>query len=233
MVFMPVVSEVEINIAPEDVALAIYHGESIPEKIISSIKEAIYRVHTLLQPRIVYRWVAVKGVQGEIVFLETFDERREAHLHVGIHANLMQDAERALVHCVTIGDALDQFVAKLNRSGKLLDAYLMDVVGVVALAKVSEVACNYAEKEAISRDWGVGALLGPGSLKGWSLEDQKELCSLLPLDKIGVSMNEAGVFIPFKSASGMIGIGPGYESKNVTYVCRYCDFAGTCGREKE
>jgi len=68
---------------------------------------------------------------------------------------------------------------------------------------------------------------------GWPLRGQRELCSLLPLDEIGVHLNKYYVLEPHKSFSSLIGLGPGYESGQVGSICKYCALRDTCWRRRE
>ncbi len=90
-----------------------------------------------------------------------------------------------------------------------------------------------AEETAAGLGWGVSPSLSPGSLVGWSQRGQRDLCALLQLDDIGVRLNEYCVLEPHKSASGLIGLGPGYESARVGSVCKYCALQKTCWRRRE
>jgi hypothetical protein len=90
-----------------------------------------------------------------------------------------------------------------------------------------------AEEAAASLGWGVSEALSPGSLVGWQLRGQRELCSLLPLETIGVRLNDYCVLEPHKSFSVMIGLGPGYTSAKVGSVCKYCALNATCWRRRE
>ncbi len=225
---MPVISDINIKITPKEITHALYKKRKAPEKIIDSIHEAINKAHDLLQPKVVYEWIAVKGAKRGVVILEAPIKGQEVHLKMGPHGSLMRNTDLALVMCVTVGEALDRHIEGLTQSHRFLDAYLLDVVGVVALGKIGAIMCDYAEKEAESRGWGVGILLGPGSLEGWPLVEQTELCRLLPLEKIDVFINESGVLVPFKSATGIIGIGHGYTSKKVGTVCYLCKFSESC-----
>jgi hypothetical protein len=85
-----------------------------------------------------------------------------------------------------------------------------------------------AEIEAASRNWGVGRRMAPGSLKGWTMEDQKHLANLLPKEKLGVSITPGGMLVPLKSATAVIGMGPDYSSQKVGTVCQWCKHEKTC-----
>ena len=230
---MPVLKDVEINLDPRSVALALYRGKKVPEKIVEEIGKAIEQSHDLIHPVALYRWLKVEGVEGERLLLAREDGSGTAELGMGPHAELMAKAELALVSVVTIGGELDRVVVELNKAGKLLEAYLLNCVGVVALAEVDEAVRKYAEKEAKARAWGVSASLAPGSLEGWPIEGQFELCSLLFLDEIGAHLNESGVLVPISSASSLIGIGREYTAERVGSVCGLCMRAETCWRRRD
>jgi hypothetical protein len=230
---MPVLSDIEIELDAREVVLALHRGKKAPEALIGETRDAIARSQDLIYPRALYEWVKVLGVDGELVLLASGNGGGDAVLRLGPHADLMAKAELALVSIVTIGSELDEHVEELNKSGELLEAYLLDSVGVVALAEVGKAVREYAEKEAASRGWGVSASLAPGSLQGWPIEGQFDLCALLPLDDIDVHLKESGVLVPFKSASGLIGLGGKYRSKKVGSVCRFCIRADTCWRRKK
>lgn len=230
---MPVLTDIKIELDAREVVLALHQGKRAPEAMIEETREAIARSQGLIRPRALYEWVKVVGVEGNQVLLRPGNDGKGAVLRLGPHADLMANAESALVSIVTIGGELDEQIHALNKSGKILEAYLLDSVGVVALAEVGRAVREYAEKKAASRGWGVGASLAPGSLQGWPIEGQFDLCALLPLDEIDVHLSESGVLVPFKSASGLIGMGRGYSSREVGSVCRFCVRAETCWRRKK
>ncbi len=230
---MPVLTDIEIKLDAKEVVLALHRGKKAPDALVQQTGDAITRSQSLIHPRALYEWVLVRAVKGEQVLLASGNGDREATLKLGPHADLMAAAELALVSIVTIGGQLDEKIDEINRSGRLLEAYLLNSIGVVALAEVGKAIRKYAEKEAASRDWGVGASLAPGSLQGWPIEGQFSLCALLPLDEIKVHLNGSGVLVPFKSASSLIGMGREYRSKRVGSVCRFCTRAETCWRRRE
>ena len=230
---MPVLADIQIEISANEVVLALHHGRKAPPKLVEQTQTAIERSRTLLQPQAVYKWISVLSVMGEDVILASSRLDHGASITVGPHSYLLERAELVLVSVVTIGAQMDEHIRELNKSGQFLESYLFDSIGVVALSKAGDAVRRLAETEADSRGWGVGDALGPGSLIGWPIEGQMNLCNLLPLKRIDVKLNDSGVLIPFKSASSLIGIGPGYESKKVGSVCRLCMHADTCWRRRD
>ena len=226
---MGVLKDIPIGIEAGEVMGALSRGRRGASWMAGEAAEALERAHPLVAPVVVYDWLEVEEVAGERVRLR-HAAGRIADLRVGPNAHLMAPARRALVTVNPIG--LDRAVRWLHRKGDPLQAYLLDCVGVVALGKAADAAARMAEDEARAVGWGVGARLGPGSLVGWPTERQVEICRLLPLEANGIRLNESGLILPFKSASGMIGIGPGYEGRTVGSVCRLCNRKESCWRRK-
>ena len=158
----------------------------------------------------------------------------ERALHVGPKADLLAPAQRVLVSVVTIGPALEQRVHELQAGGEGLQAYLLDSAGVVALGAVGEALRCLAEEAAAELGWGVSAALSPGSLVGWSLRGQRELCALLPLDDDRRAAQRYCVLEPHKSVSVAHRHGTGLRRRSqVGSVCKYCALQDTCWRRRE
>lgn len=196
--------------------------------------EIVSSGQTFWQPAALYDWFDVCSVEGPQVRLSSSTEPDvEVLLYLGPKADLLAPAERVLVSVGTIGPALEQRVRDLQAAGENLKAYLLDSAGVVALGAVGEAVRCLAEETAADLGWGVSPSLSPGSLVGWPLQGQRDLCALLPLDSIGVQLNGHSVLTPHKSASALIGLGPGFESTRVGSTCRYCALQKTCWRRRE
>jgi hypothetical protein len=207
--------------------------------LIRDAEEAIALGQTLWQPAAIYGWFDVHKVgDGSVQLVHEGSAvedgvAQQALLRIGPKADLLAPAAKVLVSVGTIGPALEEQVRQLQASGQNLKAYLLDCAGVAALGSVGEALRCLAEETAASLNWGVSPSLSPGSLVGWSLKGQGALCDLLPLDSIGVRLNSHSVLIPHKSASGLIGLGPGYSSTRVGSVCKYCALNKTCWRRRK
>jgi hypothetical protein len=230
---MPVLTDVPVALRAEEI-IAKRGNRSVRPELLRDAEEAIALGQTLWQPRAVYYWFDVRTVDGQNVTVSPPGQAdRETMLRVGPKADLLRDAERLLVTVASIGPALEQRVRDLQNDRETLKAYMLDSAGVVALGAVGEAVRCLAEETAADLGWGVSLSLSPGSLVGWSLRGQRELCSLLPLDVIGVHLNKHFVLEPQKSTSGVIGLGPGYDSTKVGSACKYCALQKTCWRRRE
>ncbi|NOQ66012.1 MAG: hypothetical protein GQ556_02185, partial [Desulfobacterales bacterium] len=67
---------------------------------------------------------------------------------------------------------------KASQQGDFLEAFFLDLVGLIVLEKTGNIIKQLAQQKAVESGWGVGPFLSPGSVHGWKLEEQKKLCSL-------------------------------------------------------
>ena len=183
---------------------------------------AIDEAQRLAAPAIVYEWFPVHAVEGGTAQIG------DALLHLGPHADLLAFACEALVSVCTIGKALEERVQTLLAEGRLFEGYLLDTAGVIALGVSGEPLRCVVEEEAVRRGWGVSPALSPGSLPGWTINEQRTLCELLDLSAIGVAITDAGILSPQKSGAGLVGIGPDYAAKRIGSTCHLCRIRNTC-----
>lgn len=228
---MPILRDIPIALTAEEI-IASPANRQVKPALLRHAQNAIALGQELWQPRAVYDWFDVQTVDGERVTLSSTNGT-EAELHVGPKADLLAPARQALVSIVTIGPALEQKVQELQANGDAMTAYMLDSAGVVALGAVGEALRCLVEDRAAELGWGVSPSLSPGSLVGWALRDQRALCSLLPLEEIGVHLTRRCVLEPHKSVSGLVGLGPDYDTARVGSVCKYCALQKTCWRRRE
>lgn len=203
--------------------------------LMAAAQEAVAMSQALVAPAAACDELPVREVTGEQVILEANGSGGEVKgkLTVGPKVDLLAPASQVMVTVYTIGPALEHQVQALHTEGKALLAYMLDTVGVLALGAIGQALRDRVEKKASEWGWGVSPALSPGSLVGWPLQGQRQLCALLPVEKIGVHLNSYCVLQPHKSVSMVIGLGTGYDSSHVGSVCRYCSLADRCWRRRE
>jgi len=230
---MPVLRDIPISLAPEQVLAAQGRNDAQPD-LKAAAERAITLGQTLWGPALVYGQVEVLGIGPESMSIAPFNigSSLPHQLTVGPKVHLLAPAHRLLAAVYTIGPALGARVGGLAKEGDLLLSYLLDCVGVMALGAVGERVRSIAQEAAAAAGWGVGPALSPGSLVGWSIQGQRELCDILPLADIGVGLNTYCVLEPHKSASVVIGMGPGFGSHEVGSVCLYCSLRDSCWRRR-
>lgn len=196
-----------------------------------SAEQAAEMAMALARPAAVWDEFAVADVSDDTLTLRTADGVRE--LKIGRGVSLLRGASRAFVAVWTIGPELEARATELHKAGDTLLSYMLDTAGVLALGVVGEAVRRIAEERAAAEHWGVSPALSPGSLAGWPVQGQRDLCALLPLSEIGVTLTPHCILRPFKSCSALIGSGPGFASAHVGALCRYCSLAKTCWRSRE
>jgi hypothetical protein len=212
---------------------------AVSPALVSAAEEAIAMGQALVTPAAIYDEFLVCEVSDERVNLSArlpFEEAagtRNGCLKVGPKVDLLAPASLAVIAVCTIGPLLENRARELHEIGQDLLAFMLDSFGVMALGAVGEALRCMVEEQASASGWGVGPALSPGSLVGWPVQGQRDLCALLPLDKIGVRLNDQCVLEPHKSSSMVIGLGPNYPSSHVGSVCSYCSLAGSCWRRRE
>ena len=229
---MPIIKDIEIRLDPRKIAREINRGRE-NRSILEGLKRAVERAAGLAAPQALYELVEVAGVEGERVRVTPQGGGPEVSLKVGPKADLMARASLAVVSVATLGPALEAEVARINKTDGMLESYLLDSVGVTALGEVGRAVRDEVERLARDKGFGVGPSLAPGSLAGWPTSGQRELLSLLDLERIGVELNTHFLLRPMKSASGLIGLGAEYTSTRVGSVCQYCSLAPTCWRRRD
>ncbi len=224
---MPILQDITITLTVEELLAEQGRNERRPA-FAAAAEKAIALGETLMAPLAIYDEFEVRDVAGERVELAV----DSAGLTIGPKADLLAPADQLLAVVYTIGPALETRVGELHREGESLLSYMLDCAGVMALGKIGERVRLLASELAARRDWGVSPSLSPGSLVGWPVQGQRELCALLPLADIGVRLNKYCVLEPHKSVSMVIGLGRDYESHEVGSVCNYCALKDSCWRRR-
>jgi hypothetical protein len=218
---MPVIANFHLVLSVDD--LLHYQGQAAERPEVNKLAHwAIDEAQRLVTPAMVYDWFPVQALDSETV------QVGDALLHLGPHADLLAPACEALVSVCTIGSALEEQVQTLMAEGRLFEGYLLDTAGVIALGVSGEPLRCVVEEEAVSRGWGISPVLSPGSLAGWTINEQRTLCALQDLSAIGVAVTDAGILSPQKSGAGLVGIGPDYTAKCVGSTCYLCTLRYTC-----
>ena len=223
---MRILNDMHIRLEPAPLAKAINRGRPdarLTETVASCLKSAV----SYIKPQAVYDYLEVAELGGDRAVLRA-EDGGTVELKLGPKADMLSPAAMVQVGIDTIGPDLEKEVSRLNKTGDVYLGYVLDCVGVALLAEVGNALDRAAEKAAALRGWGVGHRLAPGSLQGWELTDQPVLAGILDLDRIGVAVNQSGVLIPHKSATSLIGMGPGYRAQKVERVCRFCPQAKEC-----
>lgn len=222
-----IVDSVHITISPQEIAAAV-KTRSTGTKLIEMADTLLGQIQGKWHPRAIFRWLEVAEVAADTVCLKPFENGKTCRLSLGFAGRFMAGAKYALVAVFTAGDELELRALTAAKEKRVMDAYLLDIIGLVVLEKTRQQINGIIEEKAGKLNWGVGPFLSPGSVHGWELGDQDNLCGLLPLEKIGVTRGESGILQPFKTISCLVGIGPEYTNKTVGDTCDVCSKRDQC-----
>ncbi len=149
-----------------------------------------------------------------------------------IASRLAEAVEAAVIVC-TIGPALERRASEAI-VGDVVLGFALDALGTAAVEALATAACRSIEGRAAARDWGWTSPVSPGMV-GWPLADgQRQLVSLVDLTSLGVTVTGSSQFVPIKSLSMAVGLGPALgrdagscEACGLGKRCRYRALA--CG----
>ena len=197
------------------------------EKMAAAAGDLLTRLTMNWRPRAMIRWFTATTAGDEIALSPRQGGARTMH-HLGHAATFMTPAKLAGVGLYTAGAELAEAAATASSQKRYLDAHLYELMGLTVLEKTRQELNRRVEQEAAQRGWGVGPFLSPGSVHGWDLSGQVQLCALLPLERIGVQISTSGVLRPFATIACLIGIGPAYETTKVGSTCAVCNRREDC-----
>ena len=104
---MRTLKDIPIQLTPERV-LEILSSRSNAPRFAAEMEKAVAMASHLCQPAAILQWVEVDAIEGEMVRLSSPDKARTVDLHIGPWADLLANAEKALVSVATIGPELDE-----------------------------------------------------------------------------------------------------------------------------
>ena len=222
-----VISCMKVELSLDDVTAKLGGTQSRPA-LVKAVSKTLGVAQDLWQPQLVYRWVDVVFLDNGTIKLCCDRSKQSSKLSMGFSSKFMSEATKALIGVYTVGQALEDARTQASKEKQILDGYLYDIVGLALLDKLKGYVNKVAEDYCQKRSWGVSPFLSPGSVHGWELEDQVNLCSMLPLERINVGLQENKILLPFKSISFLIGTGPGYQTTEVGTTCEVCSKKDTC-----
>ncbi|MCP4114928.1 MAG: hypothetical protein GY737_05880 [Desulfobacteraceae bacterium] len=202
-------------------------GSRCAKPMEEALEKSLMAARGIWCPKVVCRWLDVADITEETIRLD-LPREGELVLEPGFSTRFLAGARQALVAVYTLGDELEEHGIALSAKGDYLGAYLADIIGLVALDKAGQKVRLLAEERAETLGWGVSPFLSPGSVHGWELTGQIPLCSVLPLEAIGVEIRKDAILSPFKSISCLIAVGPDYSSRTVGSTCQVCSKSDTC-----
>jgi len=223
---MPVIRDIPLSLKIEDVLRreGIRKHSEVRSEINILIRELLASVKKthLLEPAIAYEIYTITDLSQRQLSFEDDPEVHDSLLSSVLH----QTTELAVAVC-TIGPRLEGQASDYFNQGKPLQGTLLDGIGSAAVDSLSEEVCKFIAKEASSRGYEASSPVNPG-MPGLPITKQWQLLKLVPAREIGVSLISAGIMVPRKSVSMVMGIGPQMVRWTRAEVCTRCHLKETC-----
>lgn len=198
------------------------------EKVLGRAKTVFNNINDSYTAGAVFCMLRVKAITSTIVVLEKLETKTELKLNMGWAGKFLEGAEYVIAGAYTTGEQLERKAKEASQSNRYIDAYIIEQMGLALLGKIGGFVNSKIESIAAERNFGVGSLLSPGSVHGWELTDQPNLCSHLPIAEITISCRPDCVLSPINSVTFTVGVGQKYTSRKIGPPCDVCSRREKC-----
>ena len=121
-------------------------------------------------------------------------------------------------------------IKQTGEKGDSLAVIIMDAITTNMLECLGTYMAEVIKKAGIRSDgWSSTCSYSPGQYK-WTIEEQKEIFSMVDGKKIGVELNSSYLMVPFKSVSGVYGFGQSDKIDKTRVACDLCPRQNCIGR---
>ncbi|MDD3521320.1 MAG: hypothetical protein PHU65_08845 [Actinomycetota bacterium] len=178
-----------------------------------------------LEPKTIYSNFEIEKTEGDRVYFTS------GNIFAGPNiSKILKGSKTATIFMNTLGSKIDEIIKNVNNAGDFLATIVMDAVTTELLSLLGSYTAAIIKKEGIKeKGWGSTCNYSPGQYK-WTIEEQKEIFSMIDGSKIGVKLNESCLMVPFKSSSGVYGFGPIDKIDKTRVACDICPRKDCIGR---
>lgn len=142
----------------------------------------------------------------------------------------LKGAERLALYICTAGEGREKRIRDLTSEGKLMEAYVADLVGSVMVEGAMDVIHQHLQEELKTSGLFLTNRYSPGYCD-WRVDEQHLLFGLFPENFCGVRLTDSALMRPVKSVSGVIGIGKTVRYDR--YTCHACSSVNCLYRNKK
>lgn len=219
-----IVKDFDFQLTAED----ILKGQGIDparasDRLKGTAESVIDEAHSLLKPTAIYTVVNVLEFEHKTISFEG------GFFEGSLVSKALAGADHLNIAVCTIGDTLELRVEEMMNENPV-EALAMDGAGIAALRKVSIAVEDIISAEACDLKLDLGMRAQPGQ-EGWPIEQQRQVFSVLPCEKIGLRLTESCLMIPRKSVSFVIPRGSNLESG--MSPCDFCSKRNRCDWRKD
>ena len=178
-----------------------------------------------IEPKAIYSSYEIKKITGDRVYFKS------GNIFTGPNiSKILTGSETSTIFITTLGSKVDKIIKDVSDSGDMLSTIIMDAITTELLGILGNYVGEIIKKEGIiKKGWGSTCTYSPGQYK-WTIEEQKEIFSMVEGNKIGVELNKSFLMVPFKSTSGIYGFGPIDNIDKTRVACDLCPRENCIGR---
>lgn len=170
-----------------------------------------------IEPKAIYSNYEIEKVIGDCVYFKS------GNIFTGPNiSKILTGSEISTIFITTLGSMIDKIIKDVSDSGDMLSTIIMDAITTELLGILGNYVGEIIKKEGIrEKGWESTCTYSPGQYK-WTIEEQKEMFSMVDGNKIGVELNKSYLMVPFKSISGIYGFGPNDSIDKTRVACDLC-----------
>lgn len=202
-----------------------YSGNVEPSARISSLlDEYIKNAKHLIEPSCEYVIKDIRKVKGNQVIIDN-----GVVFEGTVISKLLERCDKAAIFVLTIGDRLEEMVAKLAEDNMIVESYVLDAIGSSAVENLAEVIDVEINGLARLSGRSTSRRFSPGYCD-WDISQQEVILRALNGRTSLVQLSPEYLMTPQKSISGIIGIGPNYNGVASYNPCKTCEKRNCVGR---
>jgi hypothetical protein len=224
---MKVIDNIKLDL-PDDIGkdflTRIMGGRMIPkmEELLDKYRKSCLDI---INPKGIYSIFEIKEIKGDEVYFDSGNIFKGPNI-----SKILKGSEIAIIYIFTLGSGVDLLIRETNEVGDNIAVIIMDSITTNILEYLGIYIAGKIKKEGLrKRGWASTCSYSPGQYK-WTIEEQKEIFSMLDGSKIGVQLNSSYIMVPFKTVSGVYGFGSEDKIDRTRIACDICPRKDCIGR---
>ncbi len=179
-----------------------------------------------IAPKAIFKSFDILRVSNDSVYFKSGNIFRGPNI-----SKILKGSESAIIYVCTLGQKTDDIIKQVTSEGDTLSTIIMDTITTSILGLLGEYIGKAIRENGVREaGWASTCAYAPGQYK-WTIEEQKEIFSMIDGSIIGVTLNSSFLMLPFKSISGVYGFGPEDRIDKTRIACDLCPRENCIGRK--
>lgn len=178
-----------------------------------ALQLAIERIEAAAEPKIIWKKVPIIHKGKRCAVSDEFhwiDSKK--------FSQVLFHSDSAVVCAGTLGEAMDHELKSENL--RMYERVVLDQAASSVMEIVMDIAQKKIQQSCLAGE-GISQRYSPGYCD-WSIEGQKTMASLLPLDILGIKLTPSCLMSPRKSVTALLGVGAEEVMKAYGNTCVRC-----------